>query len=142
MTPRRRVVRKKRKAEPSPIWHEWLVGVELVFLRLSPLYWGYGIPHGDGSAVILVPGFLSTDLYLTQFRSWLCRIGYEAFYSGIQLNADCPNLLIRRHLNETIQQASKITAGKVHLIGYSLGGSGAIGVQLDTRIKCFVPNAA
>jgi|SRR5208283_1445121 len=67
MTPRRRVVRKKRKAEPSPIWHEWLVGVELVFLRLSPLYWGYGIPHGDGSAVILVPGFLSTDLYLTQF---------------------------------------------------------------------------
>ncbi len=83
----------------------------------------YGIPHGDGSAVILVPGFLSTDLYLTQFRSWLCRIGYEAFYSGIQLNADCPNLLIRRHLNETIQQASKITAGKVHLIGHSLGGS-------------------
>jgi triacylglycerol lipase len=99
----------------------------LAFLRLSPLYWGYGIPHGDGSAVVLVPGFLSTDLYLMQFRSWLRRIGYEVFYSGIQLNADCPNLLIRRHLNESIEQACKTTGGKkIHLIGHSLGGSIAL----------------
>lgn len=126
MTPRGGVRPKEQKAEPLPIWHEWLVGVELAFLRLSPLYWGYGVPHGDGSAVILVPGFLSTDLYLTQFRSWLRRIGYEAFYSGIQLNADCPNLLIRQQLNESIQQAYGATGGKIHLIGHSLGGSIAL----------------
>src|SRR5271165_341185 len=126
MTPRRRVRQQKQEAEPQPIWHEWMVGVELAFLRLSPLYWGYGIPHGDGSAVVLVPGFLGTDLYLTQLRNWLQRIGYKPFYSGIHLNADCPNLLIRRHLNESIQQACKTSGGKIHLIGHSLGGSIAL----------------
>src|SRR5579864_6025194 len=98
MTPRRRVQQKKKRAEPSPIWHEWMVGVELAFLRISPVYWGYGIPHGDGSAVVLVPGFLGTDFYLSQFRTWLSRIGYKPYFSGIRLNAECPNLLIRQSL--------------------------------------------
>lgn len=126
MTPRRRVLPIEQKGESSPVLHEWLVGVELAFLRLSPLYWGYGVPHGDGSAVVLVPGFMGTDLYLTQFRSWLRRIGYRPFYSGIHLNADCPNLLIRRHVNDAIEQARKATRGKIHLIGHSLGGSIAL----------------
>src|SRR5208283_2827073 len=128
MTPRRRVMPQAQTGEPSQshAWHEWLVGVELAFLRLSPLYWGYGVPHGDGSAVVLVPGFLGTDLYLTQFRNWLRRIGYEPFYSGIHLNADCPNLLIRRHVNESIEQACKTSGGKIHLIGHSLGGAIAL----------------
>ncbi|MGO9844693.1 MAG: esterase/lipase family protein, partial [Candidatus Acidiferrales bacterium] len=136
MTPRQGVRPKQPKTETLPIWHEWLVGVELAFLRLSPLYWGYGVPRGDGSAVILVPGFLSADLYLTQFRSWLRRIGYAAFYSGIQLNADCPNLLIRRQLKESIQQAYKATGGKIHLIGHSLGGSIALAAasQIPDRV--------
>ena len=123
MTPRRRVLSTEHREEPSPAWHEWLVGVELAFLRLSPLYWGYGVPKGDGSAVVLVPGFLGTDLYLMQLRNWLSRIGYEPFYSGIQLNADCPNLLIRRHVNESVEKAFHDSGGKVHLIGHSLGGA-------------------
>ena len=126
MTLRRRLPRKEQNEDPSPVWHEWMVGVELAFLRLSPLFWGYGIPHGDGSAVVLVPGFLGTDLYLTQFGRWLRRIGYEAFYSGIRRNADCPNLLIRRHLFESVNRAHKATGGKIHLIGHSLGGSIAL----------------
>jgi triacylglycerol lipase len=130
MTPRRRVMPQAQPQRGRPLqshaWHEWLVGVELAFLRLSPLYWGYGVPHGDGSAVVLVPGFLGTDLYLTQFRNWLRRIGYEPFYSGIQVNADCPNLLIRRHVNESIEQARKASRGKIHLIGHSLGGAIAL----------------
>jgi hypothetical protein len=30
-----------------------------------------------GSAVVLVPGFLGTDAYLTQLHTWLGRIGYR-----------------------------------------------------------------
>ena len=126
MTHRRRLPQEDRTEAPSAIWHEWLVGVELAFLRLSPLFWGFGVPHGDGSAVVLVPGFLGTDLYLTQLGKWLGRIGYEAFYSGIRLNADCPNILIRRHLFESVKKAQKATGGKIHLIGHSLGGSIAL----------------
>lgn len=140
MTPRRRVPQKKGVVEPSPIWHEWLVGVELAFLRLSPLYWGYGIPHGDGSAVVLVPGFLGNDLYLSQLGSWLQRIGYQSFYSGIHLNADCPNLLIERYLAETIQTARETSKGKIHLIGHSLGGALALAAaaQMPDRVASVI----
>lgn len=113
----------KQKPVQMPIWQEWLAGVELAMLQVSPIYWGYGIPHGRGSAVVLIPGFLGTDLYLTQMAIWLRRIGYKVFYSGITINADCPNLLLRRNLQDAIEQANKSTRGKIHLIGHSLGGS-------------------
>src|ERR1700739_1498006 len=123
-----------------PVWQEWIAGVELAFLQVSPVYWGYGIPHGDGSAVVLVPGFLGTDLYLTQFAIWLRRIGYKTFYSGITINADCPNLLIRRNLNDAIEQANEYTSGKIHLIGHSLGGSlaRAAAAQMPERIRSVI----
>ena len=123
MKPPRRSHLEKNESAAFPVWQEWLAGVELAFLQISPVYWGYGIPHGDGSAVVLVPGFLGTDLYLTQFAVWLRRIGYKAFYSGIPLNADCPNLLISRNLYDAIGKANASTKGKIHLIGHSLGGS-------------------
>ena len=38
------------------------------------------------------------------------------------MNAECPNLLIQRRLNQTIDQALAETGRKIHLIGHSLGG--------------------
>ena len=93
---------------------------------------------------MLVPGFLGTDLYLGQFSDWLRRIDYKPFYSGIELNADCPNILIRRRLNEAIEQACKSTRGKIHLIGHSLGGSIArsAAAQMPERIASVITLAA
>jgi pimeloyl-ACP methyl ester carboxylesterase len=73
--------------------------------------------------VVVVPGFLGTDFYLGAFRSWLRRIGYHTYYSGIGLNAECPNLLIGQRLNAAVQKAYRATGKKVHLIGHSLGGT-------------------
>ncbi|HLK70181.1 MAG TPA: alpha/beta fold hydrolase [Bryobacteraceae bacterium] len=115
-------VRRGHEAVELPIWQELLAGVEMLYLRASPAYWGFGIPHGDGSAVIVIPGFLVTDLYLTELRLWLGRIGYRAYFSGLGLNAECPNLLIRYRLQQTIEQAWRETGRKVHLVGHSLGG--------------------
>jgi pimeloyl-ACP methyl ester carboxylesterase len=72
--------------------------------------------------VVLVPGFLGTDRYLGQLHSWLGRIGYRPFFSRIGLNAECPNLLIQRRLNESIDNAIAESGAKIHLIGHSLGG--------------------
>lgn len=121
-----------------------MAGVEMVFLRISPVFWGYGIPHGDGSAVVLVPGFLGTDLYLSQLRSWLRRIGYKPYYSGIGRNADCPNLLMRLHMDEAIKQAYGATRRKIHLIGHSLGGTiaRAAAAQMPDRIASVITLAA
>ena len=105
-----------------PIWQELLVGVEMTYLRISPVYWGYGVPQGDGSAVVVIPGFLTTDFYLGEFRAWLRRIGYSPYFSNIGVNAECPNLLMRMRLTDTIQKAHRATRRKVHLVGHSLGG--------------------
>ncbi len=110
------------KDSSLPIWQELLVGVEMMYLRLSPVYWGSGVPEGDGSAVVVIPGFLATDFYLRDFRGWLKRIGYRPYKSSIGWNAECPNLLIRLKLTETIEKAYKTTRKKVHLVGHSLGG--------------------
>lgn len=104
------------------IWKEALFGADILLLHASPVFYGLGVPRGDGSAVVVIPGFLGTDLYLTHLKNWLRRIGYQPYLSGIGLNAECPNLLIERRLNETLDQARRDTRRKVHLIGHSLGG--------------------
>ena len=105
-----------------PLWSEALFGAELLFLHATPVYYGFGVPPGDGSGVVVIPGFLGTDLYLMELHAWLGRIGYRPYVSGIGINAECPNLLIQRRLNETIEMALQETGGKIHLIGHSLGG--------------------
>lgn len=106
----------------SSLWTEALMGAEILLLHATPVYYGFGVPHGDDSGVVIIPGFLGTDLYLTELHGWLGRIGYRPYFSGIGINADCPNLLIQRHLNETIERALAETGRKIHLIGHSLGG--------------------
>jgi len=104
------------------IWKEALFGAEFLLLHASPVYYGLGVPRGDDSAVVVIPGFLGTDTYLTQLRSWLERIGYRPYFSGIGFNADCPNILIQRKLNEVVERALLETERKIHVIGHSLGG--------------------
>lgn len=112
-----------REQEPAqrPLWREAFVGLDWLALRSSPVYYGLGVPRGNGSAVIVIPGFMGTDMYLQEIYSWLRRIGYRPFMSRIGWNAECVNTLVDR-LYETIDKAQSQTAGKVHLIGHSLGG--------------------
>lgn len=117
----------KRAAVPhsaaeTPLWTEALFGAEILLLHATPVYYGFGVPHGDGSGVVIIPGFLGTDLYLTELHGWLERIGYRPYFSGIGINAECPNLLIQRSLGDTIKRALDETGQKIHLIGHSLGG--------------------
>jgi triacylglycerol lipase len=105
-----------------PILGEVLCAAELLLLHAAPVYYGLGIPHGDGSAVILLPAFLCPDAYLAPLHQWLARIGYKPFFSGIGFNAQCPNLLIQQQLNATIEKALATSGRKVHLVGHSLGG--------------------
>lgn len=116
-------IRKDEAEADIAIWKESLFAVELLLLHASPVYYGLGIPHGDHSAVVIIPGFLGSDHYLAQLRSWIARIGYEPYYSGIKLNVECPNLLIKNRLTEIIDKALKDTGRKIHLIGHSLGGT-------------------
>jgi triacylglycerol lipase len=122
MAARRNVISTDQASAPVPIWQEALFGLEVLLLRATPAYYGIGVPRGDSSGVVMIPGFLGTDIYLMDMFAWLQRIGYRGYYSGIGLNAECPNLLIQRRLNDTIDRARAETGRPVHLIGHSLGG--------------------
>ena len=106
----------------NPLWTEALVGAEILLLHAMPTYYGFGVPRGDGSGVVIIPGFLGTDLYMMELHGWLERIGYRAYFSGIGINADCPNLLIQHRVKATVNRALEETGRKIHLIGHSLGG--------------------
>jgi triacylglycerol lipase len=105
-----------------PLWSEALFSAEVLLLHANPVYYGFGVPYVDNSGVVIIPGFLGTDVYLTELHGWLERIGYRPYFSGIGVNADCPNLLIQRQLSETIARALDETGRKIHVIGHSLGG--------------------
>jgi len=122
MSPRQGNFHRPEREADIPIWKEALFGAELLLLHASPVYYGLGVPHGDGSAVVVIPGFLGSDVYMTHMNSWLSRVGYRPYLSGIRLNAECPNLLIKYRLTEIIEKAVHETGRKVHLIGHSLGG--------------------
>lgn len=112
---------KEQQSTERPLWREAFVGLDWLALRSSPVYYGLGVPRGDGSAVVVIPGFLGTDIYLQEIYSWLRRIGYRPYMSRIGWNAECINTLVER-LSETISKAQLETRGKVHLVGHSLGG--------------------
>jgi triacylglycerol lipase len=109
--------------QPSdvPIWREMLFGIEWMALHASPVFYGCGVRRGNGSAVMLIPGFLGTDGYLQEMYWWLRRIGYRSYMSRIGRNAECLDALANRLL-ASVEQAHDETGGKVHLLGHSLGG--------------------
>jgi triacylglycerol lipase len=115
-------IREDHAEADISIWKEALFAAELLLLHTSPVYYGLGIPHGDGSAVVIIPGFLGSDTYLSQMHSWLAKIGYRPYFSGVGVNAQCPNLLIQHKITDNIQKALLATERKIHLIGHSLGG--------------------
>jgi pimeloyl-ACP methyl ester carboxylesterase len=125
---------------PISMLREALFGVEAALLHAAPVYYGFGVPRGDNSAVVVIPGFLGTDIYLTEMFAWLRRVGYTPYFSGIGLNAECPNLLIQRRLTETIERARKETGRRIHLIGHSLGGiiARAVGNQRPNDIASVI----
>ncbi len=114
--------RSLESATGLPLWREAFVLRDWLSLRMSLVYNGFGVPHGDGSPVVVVPGFLGSDRYLMELYYWLKRIGYRPYYSRIGRNADCPDVLMRRLLR-TVNRARAENHCKVRLIGHSLGGT-------------------
>ncbi|MXW25739.1 MAG: hypothetical protein F4Z77_05510 [Dehalococcoidia bacterium] len=114
----------------TPIGNELGFYRDWLKLRLSPVYYGLDVPHGNREPVVVVPGFLGTDLSLMELFWWLGRIGYEPYYSGLGLNVDCPDAstdLVRG----IVRRAAEETGQRVHLIGHSLGALIARSVAFD-----------
>jgi len=105
----------------TPLWREARWGLEWMQLRLSPVYYGFGVPHGRQQPVLLIPGFMSGDLMMLEMHRWLRRIGYHSALSRITWNNDCPDRTGRK-LTHLLHTLADKTGSRVSLIGHSLGG--------------------
>ena len=102
---------------------EWELGAAmagLAELLMSPVYYGFGVPRGDGHTVLLIPGFLGSDSYLTVLAAWLARVGYQpALMGGGPSLGSLPALL------QQVVRRTETLAGRgqrLTLVGHSLGG--------------------
>jgi pimeloyl-ACP methyl ester carboxylesterase len=94
---------------------------ELAALHVSPVFWGRGVPRGDGRLVVVVPGLFGNDLYLRPLRDWLRRMGYRPARSSLTINAGCPKRLLAT-VEQGVQRHLDASSGPVALIGHSRGG--------------------
>jgi pimeloyl-ACP methyl ester carboxylesterase len=94
---------------------------ELAELHRDPVFYGRGVPRGDGRLVLVVPGLFGNDLYLQPIRSWLARLGYTPLRSTLSVNAGCPDRL-RNQVEVSLRRQIARRPRPVALIGHSRGG--------------------
>ena len=116
----------------KPLYHEALIGFDIAKLLVSDVWIGKNVPRGDGSAVVVIPGFDSKDLDTGILRFWLRRIGYRGHSSGIPFANTDPE-----YYEESIEKKVDGLFGKVHLVGHSIGGILArfIAAKMPEKIK-------
>ncbi len=95
---------------------------ELAALPLAvPLLWA--AKRGDGHPVLVIPGFITSDLSTTVLRRFLKSHGYDAY--AWELGRNLGPLAIGRQgekLIARLEAVHKATGKKISVIGWSLGG--------------------
>jgi pimeloyl-ACP methyl ester carboxylesterase len=105
-----------------PIWREGRVAFERAALMRSTVWRGQGIPHGDGTPVMLIPGFMAGDVSLGLMAQWLKRIGHRPCRAGIRANVDCAARALER-LEVQLEHHADRHGRRVTVVGQSRGGT-------------------
>jgi triacylglycerol lipase len=120
-----------------PIWREGRVALERAALLRDPLLRGSVGPdplegeplprgaevrRGDGTPVLMIPGFLAGDLSLTLMARWLRDLGYRPCRAGIRANVDCTERALVRLENQLERLAGRHERA-VRIVGHSRGGT-------------------
>src|SRR4051794_11712267 len=106
-----------------PIWRESRWAFEHAALRRDPVLRGEGVPHGDGAPVMLVPGFLASDVSLGLMAGWLKRIGYQPGRAQMRANVDCAERALGRLEELLVAKHERAGGRKVAVVGQSRGGA-------------------
>src|SRR5271156_4159009 len=90
-------------------------------LLCDPIFYGTNVPRGDGSPVLLIPGFFAGDWSLSTLARWLSRVGYRPYLSGIDWNVGCPDEKSQR-LGWRLAHITDECGMPAIALGHSLGG--------------------
>lgn len=88
-------------------------------LLLSPLL--MRAPRGDGHPVLLLPGFLASDLSMAPMRRYLRELGYDAHAWRMGRNLGGLSRM-RAALRDRLAEIQAAAGRKVSIVGWSLGG--------------------
>jgi pimeloyl-ACP methyl ester carboxylesterase len=101
--------------------------LEAASLLTSSLLRDRELPRGDGSTVLLVPGFGFGDPTLLPMHLVLRRFGYRTVRSGIVSNIDCSDRTVD-DLARVVEAEVARTGERVKVVGQSRGGMLARGL--------------
>ena len=104
-----------------PMWREGLMPLEAAQLMRSAEWHGVGQAHGQGRAVLLIPGYLAGDASLAVMTRWLRGLGYRTRKAGIRSNVDCSAAVVAC-LEERLELMAEQSGDRVAIIGQSRGG--------------------
>jgi hypothetical protein len=88
-------------------------------LLLSPLL--MRAPRGDGHPVLMLPGFLASDLSMAPMRRYLRELGYDSHAWNMGRNTGGVSRM-RLLLRDRLAEIHAATGRKVSIVGWSLGG--------------------
>lgn len=101
--------------------------IEALSLLTSDLLRNHDLPRGDGSPVLLVPGFGFGDPTLVPMHVVLRRFGYRTLRSGIVSNTDCSDRTVDT-LARVAEAEVERCGERVQVVGQSRGGMLARGL--------------
>ena len=106
-------------------------------LFLSPLL--MRAPRGDGHPVLLLPGFLASDLSMAPMRRYLRELGYDSYAWEKGRNIGGVTRM-RTVLRDRLAEIHAATGRKVSIVGWSLGGVYArdLALQAPDMVRCVV----
>jgi len=101
---------------------------------LSPLL--MRAPKSDGHPVLVLPGFLASDLSMMPMRRYLRMLGYEAHAWRLGRNMGSLTRM-RDKLPARLAEIHAATGRKVSLVGWSLGGvyARALALQVPDMVR-------
>ncbi len=106
-------------------------------LLLSPLL--MRAPKGDGHPVLMLPGFLASDLSMAPMRRYLRELGYDSYAWEMGRNTGGISRM-RLKLRDRLADIHAATGRKVSVVGWSLGGVYArdLALQAPEMVRCVV----